>query len=91
MKIEAIHWILTAAPIPRQHRGASTFTVVLIGLANHAGTDGTNAFPSIAILTHYTRLSARSVQVSLRKLENLGLIALGHPGFVGGRWFYGSI
>lgn len=82
MSIEAIHWVLTTAPIPRQQRDASTLTIVLIGLANHASPDGTNAFPSIATLTHYTRLSTRSVQYSLRKLEHLGLITPADPDIV---------
>jgi hypothetical protein len=82
VSIEAIHWVLTAAPIPRQQRDASTLAVVLIGLANHAGPDGTNAFPSVATLTRYTRLSARSVQYSLRKLAGLGLITPSDPDIV---------
>jgi hypothetical protein len=33
---------------------------VLVGLANHAGPDGTAAFPSVATLVRYTRLAERS-------------------------------
>lgn len=82
MSIEAINWALTAAPIPRDRRDASSLAAVLIGLANHAGPDGTNAFPSVATLTQYTRLSERSVQNALRTLEELGLIRPGDPNIV---------
>lgn len=82
MSIEAINWALTTAPIPRGRRDASSLAAVLIGLANHASPDGTNAFPSVATLTQYTRLSERSVQNALRALEELGLIRPGDPDIV---------
>lgn len=73
MSIEAIHWALNAAPIPRDRRDASSLAMVLVGLANHADPDGCNAFPSLARLAGYTRLSERSVRYALRALEELGL------------------
>ncbi|WP_236787907.1 helix-turn-helix domain-containing protein [Amycolatopsis sp. GM8] len=79
MSVEAITWALTQAPIPRNRKNASSMASVLVGLANHAGPDGTNAFPAIATLTQYTRLSTRSVQYALRDLEQLGLISPSDP------------
>ena len=74
MSIEAINWALNNAPIPRDRRDASSLAAVLIGLANHAGPDGCNAFPSLDTLVHYTRLSERTVRYALRTLEELALI-----------------
>lgn len=81
MSIEAITWTLNAAPIPTG-RNASTLAFVLVGLANHADPDGRNAFPAVATLVRYTRLSERSVQYALRKLEALGLITPSDPDIV---------
>ena len=81
MSIEAIDWALNTAPIPTG-RNASTLASVLIGLANHADPDGRNAFPGIATLARYTRLSERSVQYALRDLEELGLITPSDPDIV---------
>jgi hypothetical protein len=82
MSIEVIHWALTQAPIPRDRRDASSLTVVLVGLANHADPDGRNAFPSLARLCRYTRLSERSVRYALRTLEELDLIRPADPEIV---------
>ncbi|HVV12778.1 helix-turn-helix domain-containing protein [Amycolatopsis sp.] len=82
MSVEAISWALTDAPIPHGRRDAASLAVVLIGLANHAGPDGRNAFPAIATLAGYTRLSTRTVQNSLRALEELGLIRESDPEIV---------
>ena len=53
-----------------------TTKLVLIGLANHAHADGTNAFPRVATLAVYVGVGVRSVQYHLRKLQDLGLIKL---------------
>ncbi|WP_329070369.1 helix-turn-helix domain-containing protein [Amycolatopsis sp. NBC_01480] len=82
MSIEAIHWVLNTAPIPADRRDASSLTVVLVGLANHADPDGRNAFPALSTLARYTRLSERSVRYALRGLEELGLIRASDPGIV---------
>lgn len=47
--------------------------LVLIGLANHAGHNGT-AYPAIATLCRYANVDRRSVQRALRQLEDLKLI-----------------
>lgn len=82
MSIEAISWALNAAPIPRDRRDASSLAMVLVGLANHADTDGRNAFPSLATLARYTRLSERSIRYALRTLEDLDLIRGSDPEIV---------
>jgi hypothetical protein len=82
MNIEAIHWALNTAPIPPDRQDASSLAMVLVGLANHAGPDGRNAFPSITTLTRYTRLARRSVQHALQTLEELNLIRPSDPEIV---------
>lgn len=82
MSLEAITWALNHAPIPRDRRDASSLAVVLLGLANHAGPDGCNAFPAVSTLVRYTRLSERSVQYALRALEELELISASDPTIV---------
>ena len=81
MSIEAITWALNTAPIP-SGRNAATLAFVLVGLANHADPDGHNAFPAVATLVRYTRLSERSVQYALRNLEDLRLITPSDPDIV---------
>jgi hypothetical protein len=81
MSIEAITWALNTAPIPTG-RNAATLAFVLVGLANHADPDGHNAFPAVATLVRYTRLSERSVQYALRNLEDLSLITPSDPDIV---------
>lgn len=73
MSIEAIDWALNRAPIPTDRKDASTLAITLIALANHAGPDGRDAFPSVERMVRYTRLSRRTIQRSLRSLEELGL------------------
>jgi Helix-turn-helix domain len=82
VSIEAIHWALNTASIPRDRRDASSLAAVLVGLANHAGPDGCNAFPSVSTLSQYTRLSERAVQYALRGLEELGLIGPSDPDII---------
>ena len=52
MSVEAISWALNLAPVPADRGGqpSSACKFVLVGLANHAGPDGTGAFPSVATL-----------------------------------------
>ncbi|OAP24178.1 MULTISPECIES: helix-turn-helix domain-containing protein [Amycolatopsis] len=82
MSIEAINWALKHARIPEDRRDSSSLAVVLIGLANHADPEGRNAFPSLATLASYTRLTERSVRYALRNLEQLGLIQSADPRIV---------
>ncbi|GAA4024868.1 hypothetical protein GCM10022247_56610 [Allokutzneria multivorans] len=82
MSIEAIAWALNHAPIPCDRKDSSSLAIVLIGLANHADPNGRNAFPSVATLTRYSRLSERTVRTSLDRLEELGLISPSDPDIV---------
>ena len=63
MSVEAISWALNLAPVLADRGGqpSSACKFVLVGLANHAGPDGTGAFPSVATLVRYTGLSERTV------------------------------
>jgi hypothetical protein len=58
---------------------------VLVGLANHAGPDGTGAFPSVATLVRYTGLSERTVRTCLDRLAAEGIIAPCDPDIVTAR------
>ncbi|GAA1339269.1 hypothetical protein GCM10009660_23310 [Catellatospora bangladeshensis] len=62
VSIEAINWALNHAPILTGRKDASALAITLIARANHAGPDGTEAFPPAERLTTYTRLSCRTVQ-----------------------------
>jgi hypothetical protein len=58
---------------------------VLVGLANHAGPDGTGAFPSVATLGRYTGLAERTVRTCLDRLAAAGIIAPCDPDIVAAR------
>lgn len=81
MSIEAINWALNLAPVPVESTGSpsSPCAFVLLALANHAGPDGTAAFPSVHTLVRYTRLGERTVQKCLRRLEEAKLITPCRP------------
>jgi len=84
VSVEAISWALNLAPVPADRGGqrSSACRFVLVGLANHAGPDGTGAFPSVATLVRYTRLSERTVRTCLDRLEAEGIISPCDPGIV---------
>jgi hypothetical protein len=67
VSVEAISWALNLAPVPadRGGRPSSPCRFVLAGLANHAGPDGTGAFPSVATQVRYTGLSERTIRTCL--------------------------
>jgi len=48
--------------------------VILLGIANHAHADGTNAYPSIDTLAGYAHCDRRTAQRNVRKLESDGYI-----------------
>ena len=58
---------------------------MLVGLANHAGPDGTGAFPSVATLVRCTGLAERTVRTCLDRLAAEGIIAPCDPGIVAAR------
>ena len=87
MSVEAISWALNLAPVPAGRGGqpSSACKFVLVGLANHAGPDGTGAFPSVATLVGYTGLSERTVRTCLDRLAAEGIISPCDPGIVAAR------
>jgi pyocin large subunit-like protein len=87
MSVEAISWALNLAPVPADRRGepSSACKFVLVGLANHAGPDGSGAFPSVATLVRYTGLSERTVRTCLDRLEAGGIIRPCDPDLVAAR------
>jgi hypothetical protein len=87
MSVEAISWVLNLAPVPVDRGGqpSSACKFVLVGLANHAGPDGTGAFPSVATLVRYTGLAERTVRTCLDRLAAEGVIAPCDPGIVAAR------
>ena len=84
MSVEAISWALNLAPVPRDQAGKrnSACKAVLIGLANHAGPDGTGAFPAVRTLVRYTDLSERTVRTALHRLATDGIIRLCDPAVI---------
>jgi hypothetical protein len=87
MSVEAISWALNLAPVPADRRGqpSSACKFVLVGLANHAGPDGSGAFPSVATLVRYTGLSERTVRTCLDRLEAGGIIRPFDPDLLAAR------
>lgn len=71
MSIEVVAWALNEARVEDPGTAA-----VLVGLANHADPDGTNAWPSVDRLAYYARMSPRSVRRHLGKLIADGVIAV---------------
>lgn len=87
MSIEAMLWALNLAPIPmddggRSPKPSSACAFVLLGLANHAQPDGSDAFPSVRTLCRYTRLSERTVRTCLDRLEGASVIRPNDPALV---------
>lgn len=78
MSVEALTWALSQAPEVPSHCVAT-----LLGLANHAMSDGTSSYPSHSTLAGYVRKVPRQVQKDLVKLEDLGLIRRGDQRHVG--------
>jgi hypothetical protein len=89
MSVEAMTWALNLAPVPIDPGGGrkapqpnSACAFVLVGLANHAGPDGKDAFPGVPTLMRYTRLSERTVRTALDRLEGDQVITPGDPDVV---------
>jgi hypothetical protein len=73
VSVEAMSWALSV-PI------GGNAKVILLGLANHAHPDGTEARPSIDRLKVYAQCDRRTVQRNLRQLEADGWIRTVKPG-----------
>jgi Helix-turn-helix domain len=87
VSVEAISWALSLAPVPADRGGqpSSACKFVLVGLANHAGPDGTGEFPSVGTLVRYTGLSERTVRTCLDRLQAAGIVSPCDPGIVAAR------
>jgi hypothetical protein len=87
VSVEAISWALNLAPVPADRGGqpSSACKFVLVGLANHAGPDGTGAFPSVATLVRYTGLAERTVRTCLDRLQTTGVISPCDPDIIAAR------
>jgi hypothetical protein len=86
VSVEAISWALNLAPVPADRGGQpSSACKYLVGLANHAGPDGSGAFPAVRTLMRYTGLSERTVRACLGRLEAAGLIRPCDPAVVAAR------
>jgi hypothetical protein len=87
VSVEAISWALNLAPVPADRGGqpSTACKFVLVGLANHAGPDGTAAFPSVTTLVRYTGLSERTVRTCLDRLAAGGIISPCDPDIVAAR------
>lgn len=68
VSIRLVQWVLDNSTATGHSR------MVLVGLANHADDDGCNAWPSVATLARYCRVSERTIQRALKQLEADGLI-----------------
>jgi hypothetical protein len=84
VSIEAMMWAMNLAPVPmdesaKKSSPSSSCAFVLIALANHADPEGRDAFPGVATLVRYTRLSERTVRTCLDRLEADGVIRAGDP------------
>src|SRR4051794_3833576 len=67
MSIEAVAWALTV-PI------GGNAKVILLGLANHAHPDGTEAYPSLDTLATYAACDRSTARRNVRKLAEDGWI-----------------
>ena len=87
MSVEALAWAFNLAPVPVDKNGkpSNACASVLQGLANHADPDGVGAFPSVATLIRYTRLSERTVRTSLDRLAAARIIRPCAPEIVAAR------
>lgn len=65
-------WALKKAPVSEPVEA-----LILVGLADHAGDDGADAYPSQALLARYGRCSPSTVKRRLSSLEDAGLIQRG--------------
>lgn len=68
MSIQALGWVLENSTTEKGDR------LVLLSLANHAHTDGTDAYPSVATIMRETKLPERNVQYALKRLVDGGHI-----------------
>ena len=68
MSVQAIGYVL------EHSRATHSARLVLISLANHAGGDGGDCYPSIPTIARETRLGESTVRVALDRLKEDGEI-----------------
>jgi len=66
MSVQAMSWVIQNST----HKGNSL--VVLLMIANHAKSDGTDAWPSVKTLAREARVSSRTIQYTIRRLKKSG-------------------
>ena len=66
MSVQASAWVIQNS----QHKGSDLLCLLMI--ANHAHSDGTNAFPSVPTLAKECRMSARQITRIIQNLEGSG-------------------
>src|SRR5689334_20533209 len=68
MSVEAMVWVL------RHSDAKLSARLTLLALADFAHPDGSEAYPSVDTIARHANISRRSAQVSLRTLEDDGMI-----------------
>jgi hypothetical protein len=69
--------VMTAVWEYSSHKGAAL--LLMLAIADHAGDDGTNAYPSVRRLAQRTRLSERTVQRTIQECEASGELVVNRP------------
>jgi hypothetical protein len=82
MSVQAMQWVIEHS----QHKGSDL--LVLLMVANHAGSEGWECWPSVELLAQECRLSERNIQYILRRLEKAGELAVKHGGGPRGTHLY---
>ncbi|MCX8648425.1 helix-turn-helix domain-containing protein [Bifidobacterium sp. B4107] len=74
MSWQATSWALRKAPVG----GNTTARLILVSLADRAGVDGRNTWPSVRTLTDELHISDSTVRRQLTWLEERGIISRGN-------------
>lgn len=82
MSVQALAWVLDHS------RAENTARLVLMSLANHAGVDGGNAYPSVATIARQARCGESTVRKALETLQVLGELEETGTGPKGTRCFH---
>jgi hypothetical protein len=72
MSIKCVHWALNDAPVEEPVE-----VLILVAMAERAADDGTTTYQSVATIASKARISVRTCQTKLRKLEEAGIIRRG--------------
>jgi len=87
VSVEAISWALNLAPVPAGRGGqpSSTCKFVFVGLANHAGPNGTAAFSSVPCPPTEIRAKRRVCTSGGRTCSRCTRAHMGQLWILGGR------